>query len=155
VLFATGCDTVNVYCTFAQTCNRVRVVFGVDNYRFNICKLNELTQFCMAVLHVWCMSNVPYHTRLISSVSYTYIWYASIFLDFELYARYGHVVAIDRLVPSLSYLRTELCSTDMSEACFWKNIFCASPFKTLQARCWNSFNTTSILPLLCSIIFSF
>ena len=46
------------------------------------------------------------------------------FLDFELSdAQYGHAVAIERLVPSLSYLRTELCSTNMSEACFWKIYF--------------------------------
>lgn len=44
--------------------------------------------------------------------------------DFELSdAQYGHAVAIERLVPSLSYLRTELCSTSMSEACFWKIYF--------------------------------
>ncbi|XP_062222433.1 uncharacterized protein LOC133921528 [Phragmites australis] len=44
--------------------------------------------------------------------------------DFELSdAQYGHAVAIERLVPSLSYLRTELCSTNMSEACFWKIYF--------------------------------
>lgn len=54
----------------------------------------------------------------------TYIWYASMFLDFELSdEQYGHAVAIERLVPSLSYLRTELCSTNMSEACFWKIYF--------------------------------
>lgn len=46
------------------------------------------------------------------------------FLDFELSdEQYGHAVAIERLVPSLSYLRTELCSTNMSEACFWKIYF--------------------------------
>ncbi|CAO2166529.1 unnamed protein product [Urochloa humidicola] len=44
--------------------------------------------------------------------------------DFELSdAQYGHAVAIEHLVPSLSYLRTELCSTNMSEACFWKIYF--------------------------------
>lgn len=44
--------------------------------------------------------------------------------DFELSdEQYGHAVAIERLVPSLSYLRTELCSTNMSEACFWKIYF--------------------------------
>ncbi|KAJ1285547.1 hypothetical protein BS78_03G287900 [Paspalum vaginatum] len=44
--------------------------------------------------------------------------------DFELSdAQYGHAVAIERLVPSLSYLRTELCSTNMSESCFWKIYF--------------------------------
>uniref|UniRef100_K3XHF9 BSD domain-containing protein n=2 Tax=Setaria italica TaxID=4555 RepID=K3XHF9_SETIT len=44
--------------------------------------------------------------------------------DFELSeAQYGHAVAIEHLVPSLSYLRTELCSTIMSEACFWKIYF--------------------------------
>lgn len=45
-------------------------------------------------------------------------------LDFELSdAQYGHAVAIEHLVPSLSYLRTELCSSNMSEACFWKIYF--------------------------------
>ncbi|WVZ68702.1 hypothetical protein U9M48_017610 [Paspalum notatum var. saurae] len=44
--------------------------------------------------------------------------------DFELSdAQYGHAVNIERLVPSLSYLRTELCSTNMSESCFWKIYF--------------------------------
>ncbi|CAO2197482.1 unnamed protein product [Urochloa humidicola] len=44
--------------------------------------------------------------------------------DFELSdAQFGHAVAIEHLVPSLSYLRTELCSTNMSEACFWKIYF--------------------------------
>ncbi|KAL6616118.1 hypothetical protein ACP70R_038388 [Stipagrostis hirtigluma subsp. patula] len=44
--------------------------------------------------------------------------------DFELSdTQYGHALAIERLVPSLSYLRTELCSTNMSEACFWKIYF--------------------------------
>jgi hypothetical protein len=46
------------------------------------------------------------------------------FLDFELSdAQFGHAVAIEHLVPSLSYLRTELCSSVMSEACFWKIYF--------------------------------
>lgn len=46
------------------------------------------------------------------------------FIDFELSdEQYGHAVAIERLVPSLSYLRTELCSTNMSEASFWKIYF--------------------------------
>ncbi|VAH80105.1 unnamed protein product [Triticum turgidum subsp. durum] len=44
--------------------------------------------------------------------------------DFELSdAQYEHALAIERIVPSLSYLRTELCSTNMSEACFWKIYF--------------------------------
>ncbi|KAL5220351.1 hypothetical protein ABZP36_025064 [Zizania latifolia] len=44
--------------------------------------------------------------------------------DFELSdTQYGHALAIERAVPSLSYLRTELCSTNMSEACFWKIYF--------------------------------
>uniref|UniRef100_A0A0D9YFE8 BSD domain-containing protein n=1 Tax=Oryza glumipatula TaxID=40148 RepID=A0A0D9YFE8_9ORYZ len=44
--------------------------------------------------------------------------------DFELSdTQYGHALAIERVVPSLSYLRTELCSTNMSEACFWKIYF--------------------------------
>uniref|UniRef100_A0A0E0JP51 BSD domain-containing protein n=1 Tax=Oryza punctata TaxID=4537 RepID=A0A0E0JP51_ORYPU len=44
--------------------------------------------------------------------------------DFELSdTQYGHALAIERIVPSLSYLRTELCSTNMSEACFWKIYF--------------------------------
>jgi hypothetical protein len=45
-------------------------------------------------------------------------------LDFELSdTQYRHALSIEHLVPSLSYLRTELCSTDMSEACFWKIYF--------------------------------
>uniref|UniRef100_J3L4F4 BSD domain-containing protein n=2 Tax=Oryza brachyantha TaxID=4533 RepID=J3L4F4_ORYBR len=44
--------------------------------------------------------------------------------DFELSdTQYGHALAIEHVVPSLSYLRTELCSTNMSEACFWKIYF--------------------------------
>ncbi|XBI19410.1 hypothetical protein VPH35_060939 [Triticum aestivum] len=44
--------------------------------------------------------------------------------DFELSdTQYEHALAIERIVPSLSYLRTELCSTNMSEACFWKIYF--------------------------------
>uniref|UniRef100_A0A0D9V642 BSD domain-containing protein n=1 Tax=Leersia perrieri TaxID=77586 RepID=A0A0D9V642_9ORYZ len=44
--------------------------------------------------------------------------------DFELSdAQYRHALAIEHVVPSLSYLRTELCSTNMSEACFWKIYF--------------------------------
>ena len=45
-------------------------------------------------------------------------------IDFELSdTQYEHALAIERIVPSLSYLRTELCSTNMSEACFWKIYF--------------------------------
>ncbi|KAL6845212.1 hypothetical protein ACP4OV_024707 [Aristida adscensionis] len=44
--------------------------------------------------------------------------------DFELSdTQYGHALAMEHLVPSLSYLRTKLCSTSMSEACFWKIYF--------------------------------
>ncbi|KAF0910545.1 hypothetical protein E2562_002987 [Oryza meyeriana var. granulata] len=44
--------------------------------------------------------------------------------DFELSdTQYGHALAIERVVPSLSYLRSELCSSNMSEACFWKIYF--------------------------------
>ncbi|XP_047060777.1 uncharacterized protein LOC124667558 [Lolium rigidum] len=44
--------------------------------------------------------------------------------DFELSdTQYEHALAIERIVPSLSYLRTELCSSNMSEACFWKIYF--------------------------------
>ncbi|XP_044444363.1 uncharacterized protein [Triticum aestivum] len=44
--------------------------------------------------------------------------------DFELSdTQYEHALAIERIVPSLSYLRTELCPTNMSEACFWKIYF--------------------------------
>lgn len=44
--------------------------------------------------------------------------------DFELSdTQCEHALAIERIVPSLSYLRTELCSTNMSEACFWKIYF--------------------------------
>ncbi|KAM0891895.1 hypothetical protein ACQ4PT_026073 [Festuca glaucescens] len=44
--------------------------------------------------------------------------------DFELSdTQYDHALAIERIVPSLSYLRTELCSSNMSEACFWKIYF--------------------------------
>jgi hypothetical protein len=121
VLFATGCNH-----TFAQTCKWVRVVFGVDNYRFNICESNELAQFCMSFLHVSCMMHVQYslayHADFLSFLP-TFDMLLC-FLDFELSdEQYGHAVAIERLVPSLSYLRTELCSTNMSEACFWKIYF--------------------------------
>ncbi|KAK3162040.1 hypothetical protein QOZ80_1BG0084540 [Eleusine coracana subsp. coracana] len=44
--------------------------------------------------------------------------------DFELSdTQYRHALSIEHLVPSLSYLRTDLCSTEMSEACFWKIYF--------------------------------
>ena len=112
----------------------VRTVFGVDDYRFNMYELNlnDLVTFSMSFHHgiiydVLCMS----HTLMFFTVPdwfpqvRTYIiWYASMCLDFELSdAQYGHAVAIEHLVPSLSYLRTELCSTNMSEACFWKIYF--------------------------------
>uniref|UniRef100_A0A0A9BHG0 BSD domain-containing protein n=1 Tax=Arundo donax TaxID=35708 RepID=A0A0A9BHG0_ARUDO len=34
-----------------------------------------------------------------------------------------HALAIEHLVPGLSDLKAQLCSTDMSEACFWKIYF--------------------------------
>uniref|UniRef100_A0ACD5T8M1 Uncharacterized protein n=1 Tax=Avena sativa TaxID=4498 RepID=A0ACD5T8M1_AVESA len=44
--------------------------------------------------------------------------------DFELSdAQYVHALAMERLVPSLSDLKVQICSTDMSEACFWKIYF--------------------------------
>jgi len=47
-----------------------------------------------------------------------------LFIDFELSdTQYEHALAIESIVPSLSYLRTELCSSNMSEACFWKIYF--------------------------------
>lgn len=44
--------------------------------------------------------------------------------DFELSdAQYPHALAMEHLVPSLSNLKAQICSTDMSEACFWKIYF--------------------------------
>ncbi|XP_062231860.1 uncharacterized protein LOC133929205 [Phragmites australis] len=44
--------------------------------------------------------------------------------DFELSdAQYMHALAIEHLVPSLSDSKAQICSTDMSEACFWKIYF--------------------------------
>ncbi|CAM0954641.1 unnamed protein product [Alopecurus aequalis] len=44
--------------------------------------------------------------------------------DFELSdAQYVHALAMERLVPGLSDLKVQICSTDMSEACFWKIYF--------------------------------
>uniref|UniRef100_A0ACD5U1J4 Uncharacterized protein n=1 Tax=Avena sativa TaxID=4498 RepID=A0ACD5U1J4_AVESA len=44
--------------------------------------------------------------------------------DFELSdAQYVHALAMERLVPSLSDLKVQICSNDMSEACFWKIYF--------------------------------
>ena len=43
------------------------------------------------------------------------------FLDFELSdAQYVHALSIEHLVPGLSDLKIQICSTDMTEACFWK-----------------------------------
>uniref|UniRef100_J3M8S9 BSD domain-containing protein n=2 Tax=Oryza brachyantha TaxID=4533 RepID=J3M8S9_ORYBR len=44
--------------------------------------------------------------------------------DFELSdAQYVHALAMEHLVPSLSDIKVAICSTDMSEACFWKIYF--------------------------------
>ncbi|KAF0925247.1 hypothetical protein E2562_015962 [Oryza meyeriana var. granulata] len=44
--------------------------------------------------------------------------------DFELSdAQYVHALAMEHLVPSLSDIKAAICSTDMSEACFWKIYF--------------------------------
>ncbi|KAG8068063.1 hypothetical protein GUJ93_ZPchr0005g16005 [Zizania palustris] len=44
--------------------------------------------------------------------------------DFELSdAQYVHALAMEHLVPYLSDLKAAICSTDMSEACFWKIYF--------------------------------
>jgi len=46
------------------------------------------------------------------------------FLDFELSdAQYVHALSIEHLVPGLSDLKIQICSTDMTEACFWKIYF--------------------------------
>jgi hypothetical protein len=47
-----------------------------------------------------------------------------LFVDFELSdAQYMHAIAVEHLVPSLPDLKVQICSTDMSEACFWKIYF--------------------------------
>ena len=72
MLFATGCDTVNVYCTFAQTCNRVRVVFGVDNYSTSVSWMSWGPQWVDTILHgsPSCMMHVqcslPYQIDFVS-----------------------------------------------------------------------------------------
>ncbi|KAF8715823.1 hypothetical protein HU200_026775 [Digitaria exilis] len=44
--------------------------------------------------------------------------------DFELSdAQYVHALSIEHLVPGLSDLKIQICSTDMTEACFWKIYF--------------------------------
>lgn len=44
--------------------------------------------------------------------------------DFELSdAQYLHALSIEHLVPGLSDLKIQICSTDMTEACFWKIYF--------------------------------
>ncbi|XP_044979841.1 uncharacterized protein LOC123447313 [Hordeum vulgare subsp. vulgare] len=44
--------------------------------------------------------------------------------DFELSnAQYVHALSMEHLVPTLSDLKVQICSTDMSEACFWKIYF--------------------------------
>ncbi|GJM89037.1 hypothetical protein PR202_ga05633 [Eleusine coracana subsp. coracana] len=44
--------------------------------------------------------------------------------DFELSdSQYMHALTIEHVVPSLPDLKVEICSTDMSEACFWKIYF--------------------------------
>ncbi|TVU20634.1 hypothetical protein EJB05_36849 [Eragrostis curvula] len=44
--------------------------------------------------------------------------------DFELSeAQYVHALAVEHLVPSLPDIKVQICSTDMSEACFWKIYF--------------------------------
>ncbi|KAL6620506.1 hypothetical protein ACP70R_035645 [Stipagrostis hirtigluma subsp. patula] len=44
--------------------------------------------------------------------------------DFELSdAQYVHALSIEHLVPGLSDLKAQICSTDMTEACFWKIYF--------------------------------
>ncbi|CAM0882900.1 unnamed protein product [Alopecurus aequalis] len=65
--------------------------------------------------------------------------------DFELSdTQYEHALAIERIVPSLSYLRTELCSTNMSEACFWKIYFVLLHSK-LNKQAAELLSTTQIL----------
>lgn len=44
--------------------------------------------------------------------------------DFELSdAQYVHALSVEHLVPGLSDLKAQICSTDMTEACFWKIYF--------------------------------
>ncbi|GJN14900.1 hypothetical protein PR202_gb01776 [Eleusine coracana subsp. coracana] len=44
--------------------------------------------------------------------------------DFELSdSQYMHALTIEHVVPSLPDLKVQICSTDMSEACFWKIYF--------------------------------
>ncbi|XP_062179497.1 uncharacterized protein LOC133884152 [Phragmites australis] len=57
------------------------------------------------------------------SVLVSYIVFL-VFVDFELSeAQYIHALAVEHLVPSLSDLKAQICSTDMSESCFWKIYF--------------------------------
>jgi hypothetical protein len=121
--------TVDVYLTFSQTCILVQSWFWswqllVQHIWVEFEWLGNILHVIPSWYHLWCMP----HTLMFLTVPnwfpqiLTYIWYASMCLDFELSdAQYGQ--AIEHLVPSLSYLRTELCSTNMSEACFWKIYF--------------------------------
>jgi hypothetical protein len=60
-----------------------------------------------------------------SVIVFLYLNIVSIaFLDFELSdAQYVHALSIEHLVPGLSDLKVQICSTDMTEACFWKIYF--------------------------------
>ena len=73
--------------------------------------------------------------------------------DFELSdTQYEHALAIERIVPSLSYLRTELCSTNMSEACFWKIYFVLLHSK-LNKEDAELLSTTQVHSLLSVLLF--
>jgi hypothetical protein len=64
-------------------------------------------------------------TSKISVIADLYLNIVSLaFLDFELSdAQYVHALSIEHLVPGLSDLKIQICSTDMTEACFWKIYF--------------------------------
>jgi hypothetical protein len=65
----------------------------------------------LQTLKVYCFCSCILHNLLV-------------FVDFELSdAQYTHALTVGHLVPSLPDLKVQICSTDMSEACFWKIYF--------------------------------
>lgn len=113
------------------------------------------TYLCLFLLPVpSCQSCLPiYQAGLLNSFAYT--CYAFWCIDFELSdTQCEHALAIERIVPSLSYLRTELCSTNMSEACFWKIYFVLLHSK-LNMQDAELLSTTQVYSILLSYSFCF
>lgn len=118
--------------------------FVTKSYMFATCSKNAQPSYlsCPVVLLFWHLFYIYFVMNKLSClfksaitlceidindsvIVFLYLNIVSIaFLDFELSdAQYVHALSIEHLVPGLSDLKVQICSTDMTEACFWKIYF--------------------------------